>query len=39
MVEQTSRYSIAVDIPQLRTILHVAELGSLSKASERLNIA
>lgn len=28
-----------MDIPQLRTILHVAELGSLSKASERLNIA
>ncbi|WP_226576404.1 LysR family transcriptional regulator [Acuticoccus sediminis] len=28
-----------MDIPQLRTILHVAELGSLSKASERLKIA
>ena len=28
-----------MDVPQLRTILHVAELGSLSKAADRLRIA
>ncbi len=28
-----------MDIPQLRTIIHVAELGSLSKAADRLRIA
>ena len=28
-----------MEISQLRTLLHVAELGSLSKAAERLNIA
>ena len=28
-----------MDIPQLRTLIHVAELGSLSKASDRLHIA
>ena len=28
-----------MDVPQLRTILHVAELGSLPKAAERLRIA
>lgn len=28
-----------MEISQLRTVLHVSELGSLSKASERLNIA
>ncbi len=28
-----------MDIAQLRTLLHVAELGSLSKAADRLNIA
>jgi LysR family nitrogen assimilation transcriptional regulator len=30
---------IAVDLKQLRTFLQVAELGSLSKAADRLNIA
>ena len=28
-----------MDVPKLRTILHVAELGSLSKAADRLRIA
>jgi DNA-binding transcriptional LysR family regulator len=28
-----------MDLPQLRTIIHVAELGSLSKAADRLHIA
>ncbi|MBP0439926.1 LysR substrate-binding domain-containing protein [Tianweitania sediminis] len=28
-----------MDIPQLRTLIHVAELGSLSKAADRLHIA
>ena len=28
-----------MDISQLRTLIHVAELGSLSKASDRLHIA
>ena len=28
-----------MDVPQLRTILYVAELGSLSKAADRLRIA
>ena len=27
-----------MDISQLKTLIHVAELGSLSKASERLNL-
>ena len=30
---------MAMELSQLRTIIHVAELGSLSKASDRLNIA
>src|SRR5215217_9529123 len=29
----------AMDISQLKTLIHVAELGSLSKAADRLNIA
>ncbi|MBN9073563.1 MAG: LysR family transcriptional regulator [Rhizobiales bacterium] len=28
-----------MDVPQLRTLIHVAELGSLSKAADRLHIA
>ena len=32
-------YSFAMDIAQLKTLIHVAELGSLTKAAERLNIA
>lgn len=28
-----------MDIPQLKTLIHVAELGSVSRASERLNVA
>lgn len=28
-----------MDVPQLRTLIHVAELGSLSKAADRLRIA
>jgi DNA-binding transcriptional LysR family regulator len=28
-----------MDISQLRTVIHVVELGSLSKAADRLNIA
>lgn len=28
-----------MDVPQLRTVIHVAELGSLSKAADRLHIA
>jgi DNA-binding transcriptional LysR family regulator len=28
-----------MDISQLKTLIHVAELGSLSKAADRLNIA
>lgn len=30
---------VAMDVAQLKTLIHVAELGSLSKASERLHIA
>src|SRR5690242_15274567 len=29
----------AMDVVQLKTLIHVAELGSLSKAADRLNIA
>lgn len=31
--------SHAMDVSQLKTLIHVAELGSLSKAAQRLNIA
>ena len=34
-----SDYNRRMDIAQLRTVLHVAELGSLSRAADRLNIA
>jgi DNA-binding transcriptional LysR family regulator len=42
-IDPFSRTDIAIlysmDISQLRTLIHVAELGSLSKASDRLRIA
>ncbi|MDF9896716.1 UNVERIFIED_ORG: DNA-binding transcriptional LysR family regulator [Pseudomonas reinekei] len=30
---------LVMDVVQLKTLIHVAELGSLSKASDRLHIA
>ena len=36
---QASQTGIAVEISQLKTLIHVAELGSLSKAADRLNVA
>lgn len=39
MLQDPAAAWIAMDIAQLRTLIHVAELGSVSKAADRLNIA
>lgn len=39
MLQENSLLGLGMDIVQLRTLVHVAELGSLSKAADRLSIA